>query len=360
MEVRERQGGVREAHLEVRDRSGDPSGGPRGIGSLPGSMGQVGRPTRRSRRDQEANPKVQEGSGGPPGVLGGVGRPVQSTERGREAHLKGWEVSGVPPEGPGRVGRLMWMARRGREAHPEVREGSGGSARVPGVVGKLNRRSGKGQKALPEVWEELGGPLGCEEVSGGPTVVPGGVGSPSQGFGNPPGGPGCVGRPSCRAERGQQTHPKVREESVGPRVSLGGVKRHTRRSGRGWEAQPEVWERSRAHPYVWVGCRPIRRFGRCQEALLEVHLEVREAHLELQVGSGGSPGGLGRGREAHPEIWEELGGPTEGLGGIGMPTCWARRSTQRSKRPTRKSGSGRESHPEVLEGTDVPPGGPGS
>ena len=54
------------------------------------------------------------------------------------------------------------------------------------------------------------------------------------------------------------------------------------------------------------------------------------------------------GRQAHPEFWEESGGPLKGLGGVG-------RSTQRSE-------MGREVHPEVREGSGVPlriPGGVG-
>ena len=79
----------------------------------------------------------------------------------------------------------------------------------------------------------------------------------------------------------------------------------TRRSGRGWEAHPDVRE---SHPEVWEGLRrptrrfvsptwrsvsPTRRSGRVRNA----HPDGREAHTEVREGSG-SP----------PEFWDGSGG----------------------------------------------------
>ena len=128
-------GRVRKALLEVwvgskvpSEGLGGPSGGPRGH---PGGSAGVGRPTRRSKRGQqalpevlEALPNVQDGSVGPPTGLGGVGRPFQRYRWGREALLE------VP-------GALMEV----QEATSEVRLGLGGSPASPGWVGRLFRRS---------------------------------------------------------------------------------------------------------------------------------------------------------------------------------------------------------------------------
>ena len=65
----------------------------------------------------------------------------------------------------------------------------------------------------------------------------------------------------------------------------------------------------------------------------------------VQEGSGGPPGGTGeverstqrfqRGREVHPEVWQESGSLPGGPGGVGWPT--------------QRSGKGREAHSEDLE-----------
>ena len=61
-------------------------------------------PTHRTGMGREAHPDVQEVSGSPSGGPGGVGRPTQRFGRGREAHPKVWV---------------------GHKAQPEVREGTG-------------------------------------------------------------------------------------------------------------------------------------------------------------------------------------------------------------------------------------------
>ena len=52
----------------------------------------------------------------------------------------------------------------------------------------------------------------------------------------------------------------------------------------------------------------------------------------------------GKGRQAHPKVREESGGPPGGLeGGV--------------RRPTRRSKRGREAHFDVWKGAGGPPGG---
>lgn len=73
--------------------------------------------------------------------------------------------------------------------------------------------------------------------------------------------------------------------------------------------------------------------------------------------SGGPP----RGWEAHPKLYEGLGGPCRDPGGIG-------RCIRRFRKHTRRCGSSREAHPEVRalseahlkvrKGSGVPPGEP--
>ena len=57
----------RDAHSEVRERSGDPPGGP----------GRVGILTRRLEKGQETHQVVREGSGDPPGDQVRVVRPTR-------------------------------------------------------------------------------------------------------------------------------------------------------------------------------------------------------------------------------------------------------------------------------------------
>ena len=54
--------------------------------------------------------------------------------------------------------------------------------------------------------------------------------------------PRMFGRTSCRSGKGMDAHPKGRERSGDPPGGLGGVGRLTQRSGRSWEAFPEVRE----------------------------------------------------------------------------------------------------------------------
>ena len=91
-----------------------------------------------------------------------------------------------------------------------------------------------------------------------------------------------------------------------------------------WEDHPEVWERSGVPP---EGSGGVERHTQRSRRGQEVHLDVREALLEVQEGSGGPHRGPG--------------GPHRGLG-VGE------RTTQRSR-------SGREAHPEVREVSRGPP-----
>ena len=54
--------------------------------------------------------------------------------------------------------------------------------------------------------------------------------------------PRMFGRTSCRSGKGMDAHPKGSERSGDPPGGLGGVGRLTQRSGRSWEAFPEVRE----------------------------------------------------------------------------------------------------------------------
>ena len=60
---------------------------------------------------------------------------------------------------------------------------------------------------------------------------------------------------------------------------------------------------------------------------LEAYSEVRKAHLEVRAEL-----------EALPEVWEGLGGPPTGAGGVMRPT-------QRFERPIQRSGLDQEAHP---------------
>ena len=68
--------------------------------------------------------------------------------------------------------------------------------------------SGSGWEVLPQFWEWLGVPLVVQELSGGPSTLP-----------------GVVGRPSRRNEIGQEALPEVWEWSRGPSTVLGVVGR---------------------------------------------------------------------------------------------------------------------------------------
>ena len=71
----------------------------------------------------------------------------------------------------------------------------------------------------------------------------------------------------------------------------------------------------------------------------------QEAQPEVRVGWGGVGKPTRRpgwGRKAHPEVWEGLGIPLGGAGGVV-------RLARRSERPTRRSGRSRETHSYVRE-----------
>ena len=99
---------------------------------------------------------------------------------------------------------------------------------------------------------------------------------------------------------------------------------------------------------------------------------MRKAHPKVRDESGDpcrSLEGLGkptrrsvRGRKAHLEVWEGLGGPPGGSGVVKRPTQRSGRPTRSSERimkPTRRSGRSREAQQEVWEGSGVSTGGPG-
>ena len=98
-------------------------------------------------RGREARPKVWEGSGE-------VGRPTRRSRRGQEANLENRAELGGPSVGPGEVGRPTRRFVRGLEACLEV-------CRV--------------QEADPDVWEVLGSHpkvwKGSVGLSGGPSEV---------------------------------------------------------------------------------------------------------------------------------------------------------------------------------------------
>ena len=182
------------------------------------------------------------------------------------------------------------------------------------------------------------------------------------GLGGSTGGPGGFGWPTRRYGRDQEALLEVREGSGVSPGGLGRVGRPTRKFGRDWEAHQEVREES-----VGIG-RPIRMFGR-----------VCEANLEVRQGSGGSPGSPGggvrptwrpgKGQVAHQGFREGSGGPPGGPGEVGKPTQrpWKgsggiRRSTRRFGRVgrhNRRSGMGWEANLEVWEGSRGKAGGQG-
>ena len=86
-----------ESHLEVREGLKVPSGGPGGVGGPPERPRGVGLPTRWSEWGREAHLEVREESGDPPEGPGRVGRPTRWSGWGREAHLEVREGSGGPP-----------------------------------------------------------------------------------------------------------------------------------------------------------------------------------------------------------------------------------------------------------------------
>ena len=134
----------------------------------------------------------------------GVGMPYWRTERGRDALLEGWEGLGIPTKGPGGVGR------------PSRRTGGlGGPPEGLGGVEMVNRQAGSLRESVPKILDGLRGP------SGGPGEV-----------GSPPVGLLGVGRTTHmsrklvqRSGRSWEAHPEVREWSRGPLEGTGGVVR---------------------------------------------------------------------------------------------------------------------------------------
>ena len=110
------------------------------------------------------------------------------------------------------------------------------------------------------------------------------------------------------------------------------------RAGRGWEAHPEVRERS-GGPFAtqdWLGVHPGDLGGVGMTTQMSGRLTWRsglgqEVHLEGQERSGGAPAALGAvrkpirrvmtDREAHPKVWEGSGGtPLEVHVGMAGPS----------------------------------------
>ena len=129
--------------------------------------------------------------------------------------------------------------------------------------------------------------------------------------------------------------------------------RSTRRSGRGWEANPELLGGREAHPEVCEGS------GVPPEGLGVVGRYTRGSMEGSRVPPG-DPEGLGclyggsvedgrltqrtiKGWEDHLEVREGLGGPPRCLGGVGRPTRYSRKR--------------REARPKVWERLRGPPGG---
>ena len=89
----------REAHPEVREESGGPPGGPRGVRRLTcRGLDRVGRPTRRSEIDRKVHPEVQVVLGGPPRGSQEVLSPTRRSGRDCKSHTKVLEWPGVHPK----------------------------------------------------------------------------------------------------------------------------------------------------------------------------------------------------------------------------------------------------------------------
>ena len=136
-------------------------------------------------------------------------------QSGREVFLKGWEGSDGPPRGPGGVGRPVEVGRlfrrvgRGWEALPEGWKGSGGSPGWPEWVGRLSRMAGgeveRPSRMAGRDWKALPGPeMGWKALLNG-----------QEGLGDPPRGPGGVGRPSQVTYRGQEVLLEDQQRSGG-------------------------------------------------------------------------------------------------------------------------------------------------
>ena len=173
----------------------------------------------------------------------------------------------------------------------------------------------------------------------------------------PPAGPGMVGRTSCRSWKGRETFPVVQEafpdfwEGSGVPPAGPGWAGGVGRTSQGLGGVESTSQRDRlGDPTACQGVvgRPTQRSGRGQEA-----------HLEVLEGSGGPSEGLrgppvssvgvgrpsrryGRGLEDLPQVWEGLVGPSAGLRGVRRPSYRFRR--------------GWETPPEGLTGPPASPG----
>ena len=133
-------------------------------------------------------------------------------------------------------------------------------------------------------------------------------------MGDPPRGPGGVGRTSWRVRRGWETLPEVQEGLGGPSRELGGIASaekvgsFSRRAGWGQEALQK-----------WAGGvgRPSQRAWTGREAL-----EKGQEGSGVPSGDPGDVGRSGNGWESFPEGWAVSGCPPRGSGGVGRPIRW--------------------------------------
>ena len=261
---------------------------------------EFGSPTKRAKRSWKSlmgagrvgRPfwRVGKGLEGPSRELARVGR----DGRGWESLLEGRERSGGPPRWTGLIRRPFLQSREG--------------------LGGLLERVRKSWQALPEGREGLEGPTSGRVRSGGSPAgrvglggLPGGLGR----IGSPQEGPEGVRRPSRKAGRGREAIPECWEETVVPPGGLGGVRRPFWKAGRGLVELrvPTGGPGGLGGPPRVPGgvSRPCRWDGRCCEALPEVQV-VSEGPVE---GSGGVGSPI--------RIVEGLEALAKGTNGVGSP-----------------------------------------
>ena len=175
----------------------------------------------------------------------------------------------------------------------------------------------------PEVRDWSGAHLEVWEWLGVPPESLGGAGSP-------PGGPGGVRRPTWRSGRVWEARPEVLDVSGVSHRGLGGVGSHTPRSRRGQEAHQTGLITSES---PLEGQRVVQR---TTQVVQEAHTEVWEGSGDPHGGLEGPPEGLGRvrrhtrrsrrGRETHPEVRKFYPEVCEGPEGFGRPYRRAARS----------------------------------
>ena len=209
------------------------------------------------------------------------------------------------------VGRHSQRAGRGQEVHLVGRDVS---RRVKKFFWR-DKRVGRGRESLPAGWEWLRSPLGRL----------GGVRSP-------PEGPGGMRSPSQRAGRGREALLEGRKKSRVRPEGMIGVGSHHRRTG-GSVGPPKGPGGSGVPSGVPGGVgKHLRKAGRGWE-VLGVPQEGREDwRLSRRVGRVRSSfQSAGRGRESLLEGWQWSGGLSGGRGGSG-----------RIRKPCRRAGIGRE------------------